>query len=98
MRDFHKRSVVKAISWRLVATLTTMGVVFLFTRQLALAAGVGAVEVVLKLIFYYCHERMWDWIGWGKLKHPLSRLAVERELEPEHLEEIEARLRELGYL
>lgn len=98
MRDFHKRSVVKAISWRLVATLTTMAVVFLFTRRLALAAEVGAVEVVAKLLFYYLHERGWDLIGWGKLIHPLSGLAVDRELEPEHLEELKTRLRDLGYL
>lgn len=98
MREFHKRSLVKAVSWRVLATVTTMAVVFAFTRKLTLAIEVGAVEVVAKLLFYYCHERVWNSIGWGKLKHPLSDLAVSRELEPDHLEEIRARLEDLGYL
>jgi adenylylsulfate kinase len=98
VREYHKRSVVKAISWRVVATVTTVLVVYGFTRELALAAGVGAVEVVAKLLFYYFHERLWHWIPWGKLQHPLSGLAVSRELEPDHLEEIRTRLEDLGYL
>ena len=98
MRDYHKRSVVKAISWRVVATVTTMIVVFAFTRRVTLALEVGAVEVVAKLVFYYLHERAWNWIGWGKLEHPLAGLAVSRELEPEHLREIRTRLEERGYL
>jgi uncharacterized membrane protein len=98
MREFHKRSVVKAICWRFLATLTTMVVVFVFTKRLTLAMGVGAVEVVVKILLYYFHERVWNWIGWGKLPHPLSGLAVSRELEPDHLEEIRGRLEELGYL
>jgi uncharacterized membrane protein len=98
VREYHKRSVVKAISWRAVATVTTMIVVFAFTRKLTLAIEVGAVEVVAKLVFYYWHERIWNWIGWGKLKHPLSGLEVSKELEPAHLDEIRTRLEELGYL
>lgn len=98
MREYHKRSVAKAISWRVVATVTTMAVVFAFTRRVTLAVQVGAVEVIAKLLFYYCHERVWNWIGWGKLQHPLAGLAVSRELEPEHMEEIQRRLEELGYL
>lgn len=98
MREYHKRSVAKAISWRVVATVTTMAVVFAFTRRVTLAVQVGAVEVIAKLLFYYFHERAWNWIGWGKLQHPLAGLAVSRELEPEHMEEIQRRLEELGYL
>ncbi len=98
MREYHKRSIVKAICWRVIATLTTMLVVFIFTRQLTLAIAVGAVEVLAKLFFYYAHERVWNFIGWGKRQHPLAGLTVTRDLEPEHLEEIRARLHDLGYL
>jgi uncharacterized membrane protein len=89
---------VKAICWRAVATLTTMAVVFVFTRRFALAVQIGAVEVIAKIVFYYLHERVWDAIRWGKPHHPLAGLAVNRELEPEHMDEIRRRLEELGYL
>ena len=98
MREYHKRSVAKAISWRALATITTMAVVFIFTRRAALALGIGAVEVVAKLLFYYLHERVWNAIGWGKLTHPLAGLPVMRELEPAHLDEVRRRLEDLGYL
>jgi len=98
MREFHKRSFVKALSWRVLATASTMAIVYAFTGQVALSLGVGAVEVIVKLLLYYGHERVWNWIRWGRLSHPLDHLAVSRELEPEHLEEIRSRLEELGYL
>jgi len=97
MKEFHKRTLVKAICWRIIATTSTMLIVYIFTGELTLSLGVGAVEVIVKMAFYYGHERLWNWISWGKLKHPLEKLEVCRELEPEHLEEIRKRLEELGY-
>ncbi len=98
MREFHRRSLVKAVSWRVLATLSTMVIVYAFTGEPLLSLGVGGAEVVVKLLLYYGHERLWNWIPWGRLRHPLSGLAVSRELEPEHLDEIRTRLEELGYL
>ena len=66
MADKHLRSFAKSISWRAIATLTTMILVFVFTGKLALAAGIGIFEVVIKLMIYYAHERAWENITWGK--------------------------------
>ena len=66
MRDSHARSVAKSISWRIIATLTTIVVVFLFTGNIKISLGVGAVELVAKLLFYYFHERAWDKVHWGR--------------------------------
>ena len=68
MHDKHIRSITKGLSWRVFATLTTMILVFAFTGKLALAVGVGALEVITKLLIYYAHERTWDKINWGKTK------------------------------
>ena len=65
MKDGHARSVAKAISWRFVATVTTMIIVYLFTGEIALSLGVGALEVVSKIILYYFHERIWTKVRWG---------------------------------
>jgi len=98
LSDTHTRTVVKAISWRIIATLTTMTIVFFFTRKIVLSLGVGLVEVITKITFYYLHERTWHKIQWGKNKHPLSALPVNRELEPKDMEIIKNQLKELGYL
>ena len=95
---YHLRKIAKTATWRIIATLTTGGLVYLFTGQLALAAGVGGLEIVLKMLFYYLHEQAWDRISWGKPAHPLAQLPVRQELTPEDLEIIRQNLHDLGYL
>ncbi len=97
-REHKLRSIAKAISWRVIASLTTTGLVYLFTGRLALAAGVGVLEAGLKMLFYYLHERAWQHISWGQPAHPLSILPVTRELDSEDMERIKKHLEELGYL
>ena len=46
--------------------MVTMAIVFVFTGEMILSFGVGAVEVVSKLILFYFHERIWNIIPWGK--------------------------------
>ena len=92
------RSLLKALSWRMVATFATMSIVFAFTRRFVLSIGVGGVEVVTKLILYYLHERIWGLSGIGRKEHPLSSLHVRRALEEQDMAEIEKRLKDLGYI
>jgi adenylylsulfate kinase len=98
MKSGRLRVVIKAVSWRAIATLTTAGLVYLFTGELVLAAGIGVLEVSLKLLFYYIHERVWEIVPWGRADHPLSRLPVKRDLDPDDLETVRRKLEDLGYL
>jgi len=66
LMDTHIRSVVKAISFRIIASLTTVILVLIFTGNLALAGAIGILDLILKLIIYYLHERVWDKILWGR--------------------------------
>ncbi|MEM3577013.1 MAG: DUF2061 domain-containing protein [Candidatus Bathyarchaeia archaeon] len=65
------RSLVKAISWRIVATLTTILLVVIFSKgDWSLGGVVGMSELVLKTVVYYFHERVWNLLGFGReLKH-----------------------------
>lgn len=65
--ETHARSVVKGISWRAVGTLDTTILVFLFTGELVLAAGVGATELITKVFLYWLHERAWQRVRWGRI-------------------------------
>ena len=69
MGETHSRSVIKGISWRVLATLTTMILVYVFTGDLGLTAGIGALEFTAKLVLYYLHECGWNRVGWGRLRH-----------------------------
>jgi len=52
----------------------------------------------LRMILYYAHERIWERISWGRIKHPLSTLPVDKEITPEDLRLIKNYLRDLGYI
>jgi uncharacterized membrane protein len=60
------RSGVKAITWRVIATTTTIFLVYVFTGELDLSLGVGFFDVLLKLAFYFLHERAWDRVWYGR--------------------------------
>lgn len=92
------RTVFKTVSWRAVATLTTMMIVYLFTREETVMLGVGVSDIVAKIVFYYVHERVWQKVSWGKKKHPLADIPVTRTLDPEDREMIEQQLKNLGYM
>ena len=96
--DARLRSIMKAVSYRLLAAITTTTIVFVFTRRIALSLRIGAVEAVAKIICYYIHERLWSFIGFGQKKHPLSSLPIEKPLDKKDMEIIKNKLKELGYI
>jgi len=98
MKEQHTRTVIKSISYRVVGTLVTAGTVYVFTGALLLSLGVGFMEIISKTAIYYLHERLWEKIPWGKVKHPLSEIPVKRDLAPEDMADIKKRLTDLGYL
>ena len=56
------RSLVKALTWRITATLTTAGIACAVTGELKTAAMIGGIEFVLKFMTYYGHERAWNFV------------------------------------
>jgi len=65
-RETNTRSIVKGISWRVIATTTTIIIVYLFFGRLDLAIAAGLIETVIKVALYWIHERMWFRIHWEK--------------------------------
>ena len=60
------RSIVKAVSWRVVGTIDTLVVSYVVTGKIALAASIASVDFLTKLVLYFFHERIWNKIKWGK--------------------------------
>ena len=98
MQAYHSRSIAKAISWRIVATLTTFTIVYILTGELTLSMEVGVFDVTSKMLLYYLHERGWGKVSWGQLKHPLSEIAVKKELSDNDMDIIREKLKDLGYM
>lgn len=69
MHEKAYRSVVKTISWRTIGTLDTIIISYFITGDLVMAASIGSIEVVTKMILYYFHERAWNKIPLGRVKN-----------------------------
>ncbi len=68
--DTHLRSVVKGISWRVIATLVTTFVVWFISGEIAMALFAGASDSFVKIGLYWAHERGWQHIDWGRMPPP----------------------------
>jgi len=66
-KESKQRSIYKTVSWRLLATITTAILVYLFTGKIEIAAAIGAIEIIIKIILYFIHERAWNTIHYGKM-------------------------------
>ncbi len=64
--ESKRRSILKAVSWRFWATITTAVLVYIFTGNIEIAAAIGGLEVILKLLLYFIHERTWNNVNYGK--------------------------------
>ncbi len=64
--ESHRRSIAKAISYRIVGTLTTTLVVFIVLGEIKVAAAVGLVDTLIKIFVYFLHERTWNRIPFGR--------------------------------
>ena len=68
--ETKKRSIIKALSYRVLGLLVTGGVALLITRDMELALYVGGVDTIVKFFGYYAHERFWLRISYGRMKEP----------------------------
>jgi len=59
------RHIAKTITWRLIASLTTFILAYVFTQNITKSLWLMGTEMVLKLLLYYYHERVW--YKYGKL-------------------------------
>ena len=57
--DSHRRSIIKSITYRLLAIGATVIITYLFTKEIKVAIGVGIADTVVKIALYYGHERLW---------------------------------------
>lgn len=67
-KESHLRSVLKAFSWRIVATTTTTTIAYFITGEIDAALLIGGIEFFLKIFVYYLHERAWQLVPRGTFR------------------------------
>ena len=64
--ESHYRSIVKAVSYRILGSSTTALIFYVLTGKGSLSIGAGALDMILKIGVYFIHERIWNHINFGR--------------------------------
>lgn len=65
MAEKKIRSVVKAITFRVIAMALTFLVTYAFLKQADVSLGIVLVREGIATIVYFAHERAWAKVNWG---------------------------------
>ena len=68
MIDSKQRSFWKAISWRVIAIAILATVAFLTTGDIKTTSLITLCYHSVQVFMFFIHERMWNYIKWGKTK------------------------------
>lgn len=98
LKDTHIRSVVKSITWRVTGIIILAIISWMITHDWKAMTLITVIFHGIRVVLYYFHERIWERISWGRVKHPLSELPVKNNLKPKDLEIIHSKLKDLGYI
>ncbi len=81
--DTRRRSIAKSLTWRIAGVVILGAISYAFTRDLAATTGITLLFHGIRLVMYYWHERLWERVEWGRIRHPLSHYVVRPDLSEE---------------
>ena len=65
-REYLTRSLVKAVSYRVIVVAADFIAIYLFTGRSEIALGFVIVSNLYTTALYLLHERFWDRVAWGR--------------------------------
>jgi adenylylsulfate kinase len=60
------RSLIKSLTWRVIAIVTTFISIYIITDKVEFAFQGTVLTNSINFILYYAHERGWNYIQWGR--------------------------------
>jgi len=73
MKETKKRSITKAVTYRMAATVATFSLALIFTGSLEIATSIGILDFIVKFTIYYLNERVWTLVSWGYKKEEVLK-------------------------
>ena len=65
MKESKRRSFIKALTYRALATIATFSVALVFTRNMDASIQIGMADFVIKMTLFFVNDRVWNSIQWG---------------------------------
>ncbi len=66
--ESHWRSIIKTVTWRLIAIAVTILISYIWLQEWGSSIALSLVANGIKALLYYLHERGWNRISFGRKK------------------------------
>lgn len=64
----RRRSLLKAITWRIIAIIVLLVLSYYFTGDWGATGLITTSFNAIQVLLYYFHERIWSKVNWGHKK------------------------------
>ena len=68
--ETKSRSLAKALSWRIIASITTAAIAYAFGVPMKAVGLIFVADLIIKFLLYFFHERAWSLISFGIKSKP----------------------------
>jgi len=66
MIETTARSIAKTVSWRVTGSTATFAISYAILGDFAISGTIAAIQLTFNTVLYFVHERVWNWIQWGR--------------------------------
>ena len=66
LNEMRKRSIAKAITYRVICISMLALVTYVVTRDIMKMTSIVVIFQSIQMIIYYFHERTWERVEWGR--------------------------------
>ncbi len=73
MASTYQRSLVKGVFWEGISFIITTIAVYFFYGDIVTSLKFSIILALIKLVFFFIHERAWKEVRWGKIPEKAVR-------------------------
>jgi uncharacterized membrane protein len=66
MIETTARSIAKTVSWRVCGSGATFAISYAILGDFTVSGTIAVIQLTFNTVLYYLHERIWNWIKWGR--------------------------------
>jgi len=65
-RESKRRSLLKAITWRIFGAIDTAAISWFITGDLTSGLNMGLADIIAKILFFVAHDQLWEKFSFKK--------------------------------
>jgi uncharacterized membrane protein len=66
MNETTARSIAKTVSWRVCGSGATFAISYAILGDITVSGTIAVIQLTFNTVLYFVHERVWNWISWGR--------------------------------